>query len=236
MVEGIYKASRSLDTRMKNMEIVANNLANLNTTGFKRKVPFSEVLNNASNSKMKEIIDFRQGDMVPTNGTYDLAIEGEKLFFAIQTEDGTRFTRNGRFTLSEEGYLVDENGDMVLGKSGEINIKEAMLNDDQTVHISDNGEVKVGEILVDTILIAKFEEPQKLRNTTTSQYSMEDDAYEQAEDNEFKLYQGYLEGANVNAITEMEAMINVNTDYTSSQKIIGFLDKSLEQANQIGKV
>ncbi|GJQ63647.1 MAG: flagellar basal-body rod protein FlgF [Melioribacteraceae bacterium] len=236
MVKGIYQASRSLDTRMKNMSIVANNLSNLNTTGFKRKVPFSEVLENEGKSKMKEIIDFRQGELVPTEGNFDLAIEGEKIFFAIQTEDGPRFTRNGRFTLSEEGFLVDENGDSVLGKSGEINIKSAMLNEDQTVHITEAGEVRVGEILVDSVMLVKFEEPQKLTNTSSSQFQIEGDAYEQAKENEYKVFQGYLEGANVNPIMEMESMINVNQDYTSAQKMIGFLDKSLGQANEVGKV
>jgi len=236
MVKGIYQASKSLDVRMKNMSIVANNLSNLNTTGFKRTIPFSEVLSNEGKTKVKEIVDYRQGELVPTGGNFDLALDGDDVFFAIQTEDGTRYTRNGRFTLSEEGFLVDANGDSVLGKSGEINIKGAMLNDDQTVNISESGEVRVGEILVDSVMVVKFEDPQKLKNTSSSQYSMEDDAHEQAKDDEFKLFQGYLEGANVNAITEMESMINVNMDYTSAQKMIGFLDRSLEQANQIGRV
>ncbi len=235
MVKGIYQASRSLDVRDKNMSVIANNLANIDTSGYKRKVPFSEILQNKKNAEMKQVTDFRQGEIMETEKDFDLALKGD-VFFAIDTDDGLRYTRNGRFTMSDEGILVDENGKSVMGRSGEINIKAAMLNEDQTVTINKKGEILVGDEIIDTVMVVKFEEPQKLYDVGDSQFMMKEENYEIAQDEDFELFQGYLETSNVNPIIEMESMISLNTDFTSSQKIITFMDKSLEQANSIGRV
>jgi len=64
MVKGIYTAANGLNARMKNLEIVANNLANLNTTGYKRQVPFSEVLSQAGNVQVQQMTDFREGNFI----------------------------------------------------------------------------------------------------------------------------------------------------------------------------
>ena len=96
MIKGIFHSSRSMISANKNMEIVANNLANLNTVAFKREGSFSEMMNAAGNSKIKSAIDLSQGEIYKTSNPFDLAIVGEGSF-VTKTDEGYEFTRNGSF-------------------------------------------------------------------------------------------------------------------------------------------
>lgn len=235
MVKGIYTAARGLDARMKNLEIVANNLANVNTTGYKREVPFSEILNQAGNVQVSQMTDYRPGNFVQTSNPLDLAISGNA-FFVIRTDQGPQLTRNGNFTVSNDGFLVDQDGNKVMGKNGAISLNSLQLNKQQSITISDNGEIKMGNLVVDKLLIAKLQDPQQAQRTTGVDFSVENSGFQIADENDYQVKQGYLEESNVNPIKEMEAMIQINNEYDSSHKIINYLDKSLDEANQIGKV
>ena len=100
MIKGIYTAARGLNSRMKNLEIVANNLANLNTTGFKREVPFSEVMNQYGQVGIQKATDYQQGNLAETSNPLDVAISG-KGFFVVQTENGAE--KAGQYRVSH-GY------------------------------------------------------------------------------------------------------------------------------------
>ena len=234
MIKGIYTAARGLDARMKNLEIIANNLANLNTTGFKREIPFSEIINQLGNTQIQQLTDFKQGDLVQTNNPLDAAISG-KGFFVVQTESGTQLTRNGSFKISDEGYLADQQGDKVMGQKGFIKIDMLSFEKQKSITISKDGEVKFGNDVIDSLKIVKMDGQQDSERTSDVNFSASG-GYQLANQNDYEIKQGYLEESNVNPIKEMENMIKVNNEYQSASKMINFLDKSLDEANQIGKV
>ncbi|MHB1687340.1 MAG: flagellar basal-body rod protein FlgF [Ignavibacteriaceae bacterium] len=234
MIKGIYTAARGLDARMKNLEVIANNLANLNTTGFKKEMPFSEIMNQYGETQIQQVTDFKQGELVQTNNPLDLAVSG-KGFFVVQTNGGPQLTRNGSFKISDDGYLVDQQGDKVMGQRGLIKIDMLSFEKQKNITISKDGEVKYGNNVADSLMIAKMDDQQDSTRTSGVNFSA-NGGYQLANQSDFEVKQGYLEESNVNPIKEMENMIQVNNEYQSASKMITFLDKSLDEANQIGKV
>jgi flagellar basal-body rod protein FlgF len=235
MIKGIYNSARSLEARSKNMDIISNNLANLNTVGFKREVPFSQIISEMGESHFRQVTDFRQGDFITTSNPLDMAISGEGLF-VVKTENGLQLTRNGRFQISDEGFLVNSQGQRVIGKNGEISFSNSMLSENRSVTVSKEGEIKYGEEVVDAFLIVRFINQNNELLKAASNFVFEDSNIEVVPEEEYQLAQGFLEESNVNPILEMEAMINLSKDYESTYKMIQYLDQSLEKANEIGKV
>lgn len=236
MIKGIYTAGRSLDHRIKNIDVIANNLANLNTTGFKREIPFSEIINEFGDVYTRKITSQQQGEILQTSNQLDLAISG-KGFFLLRGEDGkVELTRDGRFKLNEEGYLVNYNNQKVMGKNGEISISETLLSKDPQILISRSGEIKVGDKVIDTIRIVQVSNEHELVRSGSSNFLPDENGYTDAKDDTYSISQGFLESANTNPIVEMEAMIQLNKEYETAQKVIAALDTSLGQANDIGKV
>ncbi len=236
MIKGIYTAGRGLDYRIKNIDVIANNLANLNTTGYKREVPFSEVLNQYGENSIKKITSQQQGDIIQTSNPFDLAISGDG-FFAVKTKDGnTELTRDGRFKLNDEGFLVDANQNKVIGRQGEISIEESLIEKDATIKINRRGEIKIGERTIDSILVVNVENPNELVRGGGSNFQLGDEGYQDVDEDAYSISQGFLEESNTNPIVEMESMISINKEYETTQKIMNALDASLGQANDIGKV
>ncbi|MDR3627341.1 MAG: flagellar hook basal-body protein [Ignavibacteriaceae bacterium] len=235
MVKGIYTAARALDSRMRNLDIVANNLANVNTTGYKREIPFSEVIDEYGNAQIRQTSDFRPGDLAQTSNPLDLAIVGNG-FFVVQSENGLQMTRNGKLSISSEGYLVNEQGYKLMGKNGAININNLQLDKEKQLTISNTGEIKFGDQSIDSILIVKPEDPQESERISGENFSAGTSGYTVSAEGEYQIRQGYIEESNVNPIKEMQDMIMLNSQYDSAHKMINYLDKTLDEANQIGKV
>lgn len=235
MIKGIFHSSRSMMAAAKNMEIVANNLANLNTVAFKREGSFSEIMTAVGNSQIKSAIDLSQGEIYKTSNTYDLAIVGEGTF-VIKTDDGYEFTRNGSFRVSDDGFLINERGQKVMGKKGEINLSESFLNDKNSVLISRQGEVKIGDVSLDELLIVKINPDDYEKRRLGLNFNATEEIQEVVDSEKYQIMQGYLEESNVNPILEMENMINVSKDYETSYKMITYLDHSLEKSNEIGRI
>jgi flagellar basal-body rod protein FlgF len=235
MIKGIYQAGRSLEGKMRSMEVIANNLANLNTTGFKREVPFSEIISQAGQIRIEQVTDFQQGTAAVTGNPLDLYLNG-KSFFALQTENGIELTRNGKFKISDDGFLVNEQGYKVLGQNGEINLNETMLNENKTILISKIGELRIGDIPIDTLLVIKIDTNNEIERINGINFMYKNGDYELASLDEYEITQGYLEESNINPIAEMEEMIRTNADYNAASKLVGVMDESLGKANEIGKV
>lgn len=235
MIKGIYHAARSLETQNKNMERIANNLANLNTIGYKREGLFIQILNQFGGPQVKSPVDLTQGEVFETKNPLDVAIVGIGLF-VVKTDKGYECIRNGNFQISPEGFLVDKQGRKLIGKNGAINLSEYKLDENNMLSISRNGEIKVGENSVDTLLIAKLDEDKYDFRKEGLNFDSISDIEELAEENEYQLLQGYLEESNVNPIQEMENMIRVSKDYESSYKMVITLDESLQKSVEIGKI
>jgi len=235
MIKGIFLAGRSLDSKFKNIEVIGNNLANVNSAGYKKAMPFNEIISGLNKVTISQATNYAQGNMTPTGNPLDLAINGDA-FFAVQSSNGIEVTRNGRFTISEDGFLVNGQGDKVLGKNGPININSSLLDKNSSLSISKNGEIKSGDLVLDNLMIVKPDESEKLIRQDGTNFITGDGSYNLASNDEFEIQQGYVEESNVNPIEEMTEMIKIHNEYDSASKMVNFLDQSLGQAIEIGKV
>src|SRR4051794_40617116 len=110
-MDGFFNAYSALEARMKIVDVVANNLANSQTTGFKRD--FGHVLQNESGFDVGTQVDLSSGDLLNTGNDLDVAIDGPG-FFAVETQNGVRYTRAGSFVVNAQGELVTKDGAKVL--------------------------------------------------------------------------------------------------------------------------
>lgn len=235
MIKGIYQAGRSLTNQTKNLERVANNLANINTIGFKREGMFVEYLNQFGNTEIKTPIDLRQGNLSQTGNPLNLAIAGDG-YFILQSDGNYELTRNGNFLISEDGFLTDQSGKKVMGKNGIINLLNYSIDQEQTLTINEEGEIRIGELLVDTLMIANNSEKINELHNISLDYEAVSQLIDSDIDNNYRIMQGFLEDSNVNPIEEMELMIRISKDYETSYRIVQSLDDSIQKANEIGKV
>lgn len=235
MIKGIYYAARSLNNGFQRMSNIANNLANINTVGYKREIPFTEVMLSAGKSQLVQFTDFRQGGLTKTSSPLDLAISGSG-FFVVETPNSTELTRNGSFTVSDDGFIVNNQGDKLMGIKGPINLNDFLLNENKELKVLRNGEIYVGKQYVDSLLIMQSDDPLSLRRDSSMNFLSLTGDFIPVDEDSYQVMQGYLEDSNVNPIVEMEEMIKSSKDYQSSYKMINFLDKSLEKANEIGRV
>lgn len=234
--------SRQMTLR-REMDVIANNIANVDTTGYKfenllvRTEPANPARMADGPNPVKFVLDdgvvrdFTQGSMRMTGASFDLAIEG-KGFFKVETEAGERYTRDGRFTLSPEGKLTTQEGDAVQGEAGEIILDPAkgMVAIAQDGTVSQAGEKvgKVGVFLFDDRSVLDKDRGNLFKNTSNA---------EPSPDTASRLQQGMLEGSNVNPILQITRMIEVSRAYESVVKTIeNTADLSRRAVERLGRV
>ncbi|MBE5966696.1 MAG: flagellar hook-basal body protein [Lachnospiraceae bacterium] len=257
MVRGLYTAYTGMSNEQKRLDIVANNLANAATTGYKKESvtnqSFDEVLtlkirdeSEAYNDrpignmnlgvKLGEVYtDYNQGSLRQTSNTYDLALEGRG-FFALAVTDragnvSTKYTRDGSFTMTKDGAIVDKDGNHLLGESGEILIP-ADISD---VIIDENGDIYGDGNYIDTVQVSDFDNYDYLIKSGDTMYEALEGAVEIPSGASVR--QGYTEQSNVNVVKEMVDLITVTRTYEANQKVIQSIDKTLDlAANSVGKI
>ena len=219
----------------RELDVVANNLANINTTGFKADgAVFGEYLQDkartqqAGETRQLSFVqdrmswhDFSQGTIQPTGNPLDVAIDGEGML-VVQTNNGERYTRNGALQLNNIGELVTSTGDKVLGDGGVI----VLQNTDRDVVITKDGTVKVreGESLNSDstrgkLRIVRFDDMQQLRKEGHSTYrAPEGVAPVQLE--RPNVIQAAVEKSNVKSVIAMTRMIEVSRSYTEVATIL----------------
>jgi len=224
----------------REMDVVANNIANLNTTGFKADGSlFEEYLNSAARadqtgSRVSFVHDrgvwhdMSQGPIERTGSPLDVAIDG-KGFLVVQTPNGERYTRNGSLQINATGQLVTSDGFPVLGDGGPITLQST----DRQVQISRDGTISVreGTSKVDSargkIRLVTFANPQQLQKEGSSTFSATAGAAPQPATTG-GLIQGAIEKSNVRGVVEMSRMIEITRAYTQ-------LDSLLQQQNDLGQ-
>ena len=246
MTQALFATASGASAYEKRLDILANNLSNINTVGFKQdsltfNVPAQgreqEAASNLGQSLFSgqslpsgTITDFSPGQLRHTQNALDLALEGEG-FFCIQTPDGRCYTRKGNFTLNQEGVMVTKDGYPVLGKSGEIKIKG------HDVTIDEGGEISVDGSAVDTISVVSIPNTHTLRKLGGSLFSPPGSGVDENKAEDVKVKQGFIETSNVNAIKAMTEMIDVLRGYESYQKVMKTLDDARRKAiNDVGKL
>jgi len=236
MIKGIYHAAAGMLPRMNQQETVGNNLANVNTTGFKADKRFFRTALNSSllqgggfgqpvqlnEDQFSLTTDFSQGAFTETRNPLDVAINGDG-FIAVETGDVISYTRNGSFAISAEGELVNNRGYRVMGEEGPIKV----VGKEVTIRYS--GEVIIDGKSAGTLKIVDFEQPYNLKRNGFGYFVPDGDAEGFRPDN-LELRQGFLEDSNVDPISEMLQMIELNRNYESCQKAIQTQDESLKLA------
>lgn len=252
MSGAIYMSAAGALNHQRRLEILANNLANINTVGFKEdRTSFkecflkSEALNqNTATASARESAfipicsgtksDFSGGRIQQTGNYLDMAIEGDG-FFCIRTADGVQYTRKGNFTLDQDGVLVTAEGQPVLGEGGEIRIGD--MEDSNRFEMDDDGRIIVDEKTVGALKIVDFTKPYNLKKINNTMFVVDGPGTDEIEAEGVKIYQGCLELSNVNSIRAMTDMIETLRGYESYQKMIKSIDDVTGKAiNDIGRL
>lgn len=240
MIKGIYTSASAMRTGIARQDIVANNLANANTTGFKRDRLFvSELIQAGENPQERSLLDpveaaryveFTAGALNPTGSDLDFALQGEG-FFEVAGENGPLYTRNGRFLRNEEGTLVDALGRAVQGDGGEISLPEGLVN------VSSNGEISVNGIIIDKIKVVNFDSLQLLQKEAGAAFSDPNGRAGQVPVETAVVRQGFLEGSNVETMQEMVEMISTARNYEMNARLLSTQDQTLQKTvTEIGRV
>ncbi|MCR5279564.1 MAG: flagellar basal-body rod protein FlgF [Lachnospiraceae bacterium] len=257
MVKGLYTAYTGMINEQHRMDTLTNNLANSTTVGFKKEGSTSQSFDALLAYKLKDsseapniprnigfnqpgvkigenYTDYSQGSFKITDNTFDLALSGEG-FFTIEFtnkagETSTKYTRDGEFTLTQEGYLVTKDGDFVMGTDGRI-----QLDPVKDTVIDERGNIFQDDALISQIRITDFEDYNYLKKYGENLLEpVEGATYKNAD---YKVHSGYLEMSNVNIVTEMVDLIAITRQYESNQKIIKSIDNTLEIAStQLGRL
>lgn len=242
-----------MNAQQNRLDAISNNLANVDTAGFKRDVSvsksFSELLLRRTEADgvyktsmgsadaapvigklglgvetNENFTEFEQGSFRATSSATDLALGGEG-FFAVETPLGERYTRNGNFLLGKEGILETKDGYPLLGENGYIHVEDDkfMINEDGMIY-SKEGE------FIDRVRVVRFENDRylkKMGNSLWSSNEISGDAFIAEGKERPKMLQGYMETSNVNVVNEMVRMIEVNRAYEANQKTIQSQDSMM---------
>ena len=249
MQNGFYSATGGMVTQFSRLDVISNNLANTNTNSFKRddlvigdflrlyqefkhNLPLENHTREAAKFLnrtldrvpivVEEYTDMSIGNFVKTDNVLDFALSNKDAFFAIQTPNGVRYTRDGSFTLDNSGILVTKQGYPVLSadginNNGYINISISSNN----LEISKDGNIFVRELnnadignpqQIGTIAIVSFINPKYLQKVGNNLYDIPLDKLEERRNinNQNILLSGFIEKSNVNPVSEMTALINTN--------------------------
>ncbi|MDD2509551.1 MAG: flagellar basal-body rod protein FlgF [Syntrophomonas sp.] len=249
MIRGLYTAGAGMMLQMARQDVVANNLANVNTSGFKKNTAVAKAFPDMLMSRLGECKENRQGqlkvqppvvigrlgtgaaisgiytdfdnnNLEKTDSPCDLAITGAG-YFVIQTPEGQRFTRCGEFKLNSEGILSTNSGYPVLDSNNSpINIEGEFSIDEQ-------GNINVNGENLAQLKIVNFNDLQILER-------LGDNLLNSAEEpmvvERPEILQGYIEQSNVNAVKEMVTLISVVRAYESLQKMVQAEDETIGQA------
>lgn len=233
MFAELYVTASGMAVRQEKIDLLAHNLANANTVGFKMgevvlEERHLEIPGGRSDAPshvrlVERRTDFSPGELQYTGEPLDVAL-GQEGFFLIQAPDGVKLTRDGRFSLDGEGRLVLR-GMPVLGESGEIR------SDGGGLLINKEGNVSSGSTPLGKLKIVRVNEPQKLTALGDGLYAVPDGVSFQ-EVSKVEVFPGHLEMSNVNSIKCMVQMIEAVRAFEMNQRMVQTLDRLGEKAVQ----
>ncbi|MCD8554021.1 flagellar hook-basal body protein [Seleniivibrio sp.] len=254
MLNGMYTATGGLMVQQRRMDVISNNLANANTKGYKADTAvFSQYLANAgqypdniirdslynktinATARLDDIkTDYSMGNMQETGRQFDFALTNPNAYFAVDTPFGIRFTRNGDFTVDSEGELTTQDGFKVLSN---LTVPQniPIPQNAQSLVVSENGDLLVNGVPTMRIATAQFEDMDKLEKVGTNLFAAVDMLPEESENPGIE--QGFLEGSNVNPLSEMVRMIEANRTFETYQKVVTTIDELNNKAvNSVGSM
>jgi flagellar basal-body rod protein FlgG len=259
MIRALWTSASGMAAQQMNLDVIANNLANVNTTGFKSSnLQFQEMMYDTPTAPGANSTDsttvptgtqigygskpvatersMTQGSLQQTGNTYDVAIEGSG-FFKITLPDGTNaYTRDGSFLVNSDGQIVTNQGYIVTG-AGTIDPKaqSVTIGSDGTISAIVNGAT----VKISPITISTFPNPEGLNSLGSNLYTQTDasgtaiDGQTPGVNGIGTLQQGYVEGSNVSVVTEMVNMIQAQRAYEINSKAVQASDDMMQMANNM---
>ncbi len=250
MNRGIYPILSGALAQEERIQVLANNIANLKTGGFKRVEPvFRSVLGTAGRltgsfgpgaeqqpvmgglpqganervfvQSVNLATNFGGGQLKKTDNHFDLAVQG-KGFFEIKTPQGVFYTRNGSFHLDNKRHLITEDGSAVMGDKGEIVLKPG------DAKVAPDGRIQVDDATVARIKLVEFPENQPPQQVGGGLFIGQNPKPVK----DVTLVTGHIEESNVNSFAEMARLIEVMRSYESAQKMLTTFDKATETSIQ----
>ena len=235
MENSLYIALSRRRALERQMDVVANNLANMNTPSYKaERLVFQEYLvptkaRAPGLSYVQDIGQYRvldDGPMRQTGNQLDVAISGDG-YFVVDTPLGERYSRHGRFQLDTNGNLTNSSGNPILGAGGPINIPPG----ESQISISGDGVVSGENGELGTLRIVTFDDLTGLRKAADGLYTATEDPQDVESP---QLVQGSLEGSNVQAVLELTNMIEIQRRHASLKRFIDQEDR--RQRDMIDKL
>jgi flagellar basal-body rod protein FlgF len=249
MLRSFYTAGTGMLTQRDRMEVLTNNLTNADTAGYKSdslilgsfRDMMIERLNmpdtgGSSNiigplgagAHIKRVItSFEQGNLEETGRSLDFALEGPG-FFVLSTPEGDRYTRDGSFSVSSDGYLVNSSGMYVQGTNGRV------YGGGDDFSVDEQGGVYLQGALTDRLKVVSFEDAEALRKDGNNMYQT---GQRPLADDVTKVYQGRLEGSNVDVSGELANMLSTTRAYDTNQRVLRMIDSTLDKTvNEVGRV
>ncbi|HUK25271.1 MAG TPA: flagellar basal-body rod protein FlgF [Terriglobales bacterium] len=234
MDSGYYAACTALLAQSQSLDVVANNLANTATPGYRsQEAVFRSVLAKAGGYPMSALnkatndygvlggssLDFAQGGLQKTGNNLDFAIEGSG-FFVVQTAGGRLYTRAGNFQVSH-GQLATADGSAVLGENGLIPIVGA------PVEVSADGTISVNGAVAGKLKVVDFKPGTSLQSVGGTYYSAPNGSEVPA--TAAQIRQGMLEDSNVNAMADVVELITVQRSFDMAQKALSLFDSQFNK-------
>lgn len=250
MVRGLYTAASGMIAQMERVATISNNLANVNTTSYKKEElilkEFPQMLIRRMNDKViildkgsidlapivgklgtgvevnEKFINYKSGTLFKTENKLDFAIITDG-FFAADTKYGILYTRNGELNLDNEGFIVTKRGEKIIGEKGYINVKNKDFYIDKHGNVFAKDFNAPNYILIDKIKFFNFPDKKYLEKVGNSFYretKYSGKAYQLDNSKDIRLEIGFIETANVNPITEMVKLIEAQRAYEANAKAL----------------
>jgi len=236
MLLRLENAAAAMNTLRHNQDRIANNLANANTTGYKRDRFFTEALNERldaeeaprSDRRMRQTSDMTPGAMKQTENPLDVALGGGG-FFVTQPEEGdaTHYTRAGHFSVGQDGTLRTPDGKRVMGEGGAIQIP---VDEQGDINIAKDGTITAGDQQIGQLKVVTVDNPAQMERRAGTAYVAGGAEPEPMESP--TIHQGMVEKSNVSPVEEMTDMIQTSRQYEAQQRSLQSTNEVLSQATQ----
>jgi flagellar basal-body rod protein FlgF len=216
----------AMETQIMAQDVSARNIANVLTPGFKRNIALVEAMDKGGGKSGVTTptvtgigLDLSQGPLQPTGNDMNFGLQGEG-FFSVETPDGTLYTRNGTFRLNENGVLVTQDGNPVLGESGQIQVPAGTTR----VTVGSDGQILTDSTTIGKLKLVAFDKPGLLQQAGNSNYVGDAAGPKQAA--ACSVHQGCLEASNVDPMTELVQMMATFRDYQACARSLHSIEDS----------
>jgi len=254
MQTGYYSATGGMVTQFNRLNVISNNLANLNTNGYKAdnivigdfERMFKESRDNLpleNNTKeaakfinrdlnkvpqvVEEYSNFSLGNIKRTGNDLDFALKSENAFFLVKTPTGIKATRDGSFEINEDGHLVTKEGYEVLPKTYFKDNHLLEVRKNYPIKSDSNGDLYQNALQTNSLFVASFDDLKKLKKVGDNLFDFGN--MQPIENGKNKVVQGFVEKSNINAVREMTNLIDANRLVEMYQKV---MDTQMNELNK----